>query len=178
MANEAQEETPDAAVNNTGEAQAPAPDTQAGNTEATNPKFSQADLDRLIAKAKKDERTRLERQVQDAQLSETERLKAELEARKAEVRSLKTEGALLNAIKTAGGDDPEVISAWIQSKLTIEFDDEDKISNLKDLLSEARERIPTRFPRRPGSANGGDGKPTGIGADMNSLIRRAAGRIP
>jgi hypothetical protein len=180
MANEAPENTPDAAANNTDEAQAPAnPETQTGKPEAaTDAKFSQADLDRLIAKAKRDEKARLEKQVSDAQLSETERLKAELEARKAEVRSLKTEGALNAAIKAAGGDDPEVIQAWIQSKLTVEFDDDDKISNLKELLSEARERIPSRFPRRPGSANGGDGKPSGIGADMNSLIRRAAGRLP
>jgi hypothetical protein len=177
MADEAQD-TPDAAVNNTDEAQSPESHTQTGKPEDGAPKFTQADLDRLIAKAKRDEKAKLERQVSDAQLSETERLKAELEARKAEVRGLKTEGALLAAIKAAGGDDPEVISAWIQSKLTIEFSDDDKISNLKDLLSEARERIPTRFPKRPGSANGGDGKPAGIGTDMNALIRRAAGRIP
>lgn len=177
MADETQE-TPDAAENNTDETQAPDSQTQTGKAEDSAAKFSQADLDRLIAKAKRDEKAKLEKQVNDAQLSETQRLKAELAEHKAELRSLKTEGSLLAAIKAAGGDDPEVISAWIQSKLTIEYSDEGQISNLKELLSDARERIPTRFPKRPGSANGGDGKPAGIGQDMNALIRRAAGRIP
>lgn len=175
MADEDQK-TPDEAENNTDETQKPESETQSGNSE--DAKFSQADLDKLLAKVRREERTKLEKQVNDAKLSETERLKAEVSAHKAELRSLKTEGTLLQAIKAAGGDDPEVISAWIQAKLKIEFTDDDQISNIKDLLSEARERIPTRFPKRPGSANGGDGKPTGIGTDMNSLIRRAAGRIP
>ena len=176
MADEVQN-TPDAESNNTEETQKPdSTETQTGKP--GDAKFTQADLDKLAAKIRREEKAKLEKQVNDAQLTEHERLKAENERVKAELRSHKTKETLSQAIKAAGGDDPEVISAWIRSELAVEFSEDDKISNLKDLISEARDRIPSQFPKRPGSANGGDGKPAGIGQDMNSLIRRAAGRIP
>lgn len=178
MADEAQN-TPDGEVKHTDETPKPDSDPEIQSGKPGDAKFfSQAELDRLISKAKRDERAKLEKQVNDAQLTETERLKSERDLFKAELRSLKVADTLSQAIKAAGGDDPEVISAWIASKLTVEFTDDDKISNLKELISEARERIPSRFPKRPGSANGGEGKGGSIGSDMNSLIRRAAGRLP
>ena len=139
-------------------------------------KFSQSDLDRLLAKTRREERAKFDKQINDAQLSENERLKTDLAKVQLELRNRDAEETLVRAVKSAGGDDPETIVGWIRSRLSLEFAEDGKISNIRELLQEAKDRIPARFPKRSGSANGGDGKSSSVGQSMNDLIRQASGR--
>lgn len=172
----AQTTTSDETAQNTGAETEDTSGTRTGSTEDRT--YTQADLDRLIAKTKREEKTRYERQIATAQLSEVERLKGENQSLKSTLRSREAERAVFDAVRGAGADDPEVVTAWIQAKLDLQYDDDGRITNLKEVISEARSRIPTRFPKRPGSANGGEGKSgaQSVNQSINDMIRRAAGR--
>lgn len=139
--------------------------------------YSQADLDRLMAKVRREEKAKLEKQLAQAQLSETEKLRAENEGLKASIRAAAAERQLLDAVTRSGADDPDAVVGWIQAKVSVEYDDDGKISNLRDIIAESKERLPNRFPKRPGSGNGGDGgHGAHAGLSMNDIIRRAANR--
>jgi hypothetical protein len=59
----------------------------------------------------------------------------------------------------------------------LEFDDEGKVTNFKDVLAVAKSEAGEFFrPVGVGSADGGKGGNGVVGADMNSIIRAAAGR--
>lgn len=57
-----------------------------------------------------------------------------------------------------------------------QFDDDGKVTNLKELIADAKRDAPELFGIATGSIDGGAGNGATLGADMNSLIRRAAGR--
>lgn len=170
--------TPDGAVNNTeAEATGEQPTGSETQTDAGSGRsYSQADLDRVTAKVRREEKAKLEKQLAQAQLSETEKLRTENESLKASIRAQAAERHLLDAVKHAGADDPDAVVGWIQAKVALEFDEDGKIANLRDVITESKERLPNRFPKRPGSGNGGEGGHSAHGLSMNDIIRRAANR--
>lgn len=165
-------------INTAGEAAGEQPTESETQSEQGNGRsYSQADLDRLTAKVRREEKAKLEKQLSQAQMGETERLKAENESLKASIRARDAERQLVDAVTKAGADDPDAVVGWIQAKTSLEFDDDGKIANLRDVIAESKERLPNRFPKRPGSGNGGDGGHNAhAGVSMNDIIRRAANR--
>lgn len=57
-----------------------------------------------------------------------------------------------------------------------EFDDDGKVTNLKELIAEAKRDAPELFGAPASSVDAGAGGNGAVGASMNDLIRRAAGR--
>ena len=153
--------------------------TQAGTAEEKLPKtFTQAEVDRLIGRAKKDQKESFEKQIKQAEQSETERLKAEKAELETKLRSRDAEDSILAAATKAGAANPKAVVRLAHS-IGIEFDDKGKVSNLKDLIDEAKEIAPEFFPKRPGKADGAEGTANGsasVGQSMNYWIRQAAGR--
>jgi hypothetical protein len=175
----ANQNTPDGAVNNTeAEAAGEQPTGSETQTESgAGRSYSQADLDRVTAKVRREEKAKLEKQIAQATLSETEKLRAENESLKQSIRAQAAERQLVDAITRAGADDPDAVVGWIQAKVSVEYDDDGKIANLRDVIAESKERLPNRFPKRPGSGNGGEGGHSShAGISMNDIIRRAANR--
>lgn len=175
MAQESSNQTmPEEAVNNTEGSTATPTDTQA----ASEAKFSQSDLDRFASRIRSEEKKKFEKQLSDAQLSENEKLKSDYKQLELKLRMRDAQEALITAARQAGSDDAETVAGWIKGQLDLEFSDDGRVSNLKDLIAQAKELIPARFPKRPGSANGGEGKSSSIGETFNDMIRRASGRVP
>jgi hypothetical protein len=58
-----------------------------------------------------------------------------------------------------------------------QYDDDGKVTNLKELVTQAKGEAPELFGSTAGSADGGAGAQSqNGGGDMNAQIRRAAGR--
>ncbi len=149
--------------------------TQAGTTEDKPKTFTQADIDRAAVAARRDEKARLEKQIKQAELSEAEKLKAENAELQTKLRSRDAEDSIVAA---CGKDcvNPKAVVRLAHS-IGLEFDKDGKLTNLKDLIAEAKDIAPELFPKRPGPANGGDGNGTSpVGQSMNDVIRQAAGR--
>lgn len=115
--------------------------------------------------------------------------KSEEEQREAALKSLQTEAerwktrALESAAKVAVSDaaakanaiEPAAIFALVSRDL--DYDDDGQPTNVADVIAHARNAYPGLFRAAAGSGDGGKG---GTGADtndMNTLIRRHAGRI-
>jgi hypothetical protein len=142
-------------------------------------------LQRELAEARREaakHRTDL-RKLTDAQLSETERLQrrvAELEAEREQVLAREKDRAVrlapLEAAAKLGFRDPD-LAVRLLDPTAVELKDDGTPRNVERLLAEVLARSP--YLGRPGAAAdfGGGQRGTGpAGTDMNSLIRRAAGR--
>lgn len=182
----AEQTTSDATAQNTGSAaaeikQEPSGTTQTGTTEDAKDKpktFTQADVDRLIARTKKEEKAKLDDQIKKAELTETEQLKTEKAELEQKLRSRDAGDAIEEAARKANSANPKAVVRLAQA-IGLEFDKDGKLVNLKDLITEAKEIAPELFPARPGPANGADGnsgKESSVGHSMNDVIRQAAGR--
>lgn len=69
---------------------------------------------------------------------------------------------------------PKAVFKYIKDDL--EYDDEGKVTNFKDVLSRAKAEAPELFIPVTGSVNAGAGGHSAVGVDMNRELRRAAGR--
>jgi hypothetical protein len=142
-------------------------------------------LQRELAEARREaakHRTDL-RKVTDAQLSESERLQrrvTELEAEREAIASRDRERAIrlaaLEAAARLGFRDPDLAVRLVDPS-AVDLSDDGTPKNVERLLAEVIARSP--YLGRPGASAdfGGGQRGTGpSGTDMNSLIRRAAGR--
>jgi hypothetical protein len=142
-------------------------------------------LQRELAEARREaakHRTDL-RKVTDAQLSETERLSrrvTELEAEREQVLAREKERAIryaaLEAASKLGFRDPDLAIRLIDPA-AVETKDDGTPKNIERLLADVLTRSP--YLGRSGIApdfGGGQRGASAAGTDMNSLIRRAAGR--
>jgi hypothetical protein len=143
-------------------------------------------LQRELAEARREaakHRTDL-RKVTDAQLSETERLQrrvTELEAEREELgkreRERSVRFAALEAAARLGFRDPELAVRLIDRD-AVEVRDDGTPKNVERLLADLLGKAPY-LGRTGGTADFGGGNRGAVppGSDMNSLIRRAAGRL-
>lgn len=142
-------------------------------------------LQRELAEARREaakHRTEL-RRVTDAQLTETERLQrrvTELEAEREQVLARERDRALryaaLEAASKLGFRDPDLAVRLVDPS-AVETREDGTPRNVERLLADVLARSP--YLGRSGVApdfGGGQRGATAAGSDMNSLIRRAAGR--
>jgi len=157
----------------------------AGTTDQPTSTVDVAVLQRELAEARREaakHRTDLWK-VTDAQLSESERLQrrvTELEQERQEAQARDRDRAIrLSALEAAarlGFRDPDLAVRLIDPS-AVEVRDDGTPRNVERLLSEVLARSP--YLARPGASAdfGGGNRGAGpAGTDMNSLIRRAAGR--
>jgi hypothetical protein len=157
----------------------------AGTTDQPTSTVDVAVLQRELAEARREaakHRTDL-RRVTDAQLSETERLQrrvTELEAEREQVlareRGRSIRYAAIDAASKLGFRDPDLAIRLIDPA-SVETKDDGTPKNVERLLADVLARSP--YLGRSGVApdfGGGQRGATASGTDMNSLIRRAAGR--
>jgi len=146
--------------------------------------FTQADVDRIV-------RERLQREVKKGIREELKKLSGDGDDKdKPTVESIARERDTLlreNRIYKAADE----VEAYVSDKnikvrnmrgllkfirSDYQFDDDGKVANLKELIAEAKRDAPELFGVNAGSADGGAGNGYPVGADMNTLIRQAAGR--
>jgi hypothetical protein len=157
----------------------------AGTTDPISTTVDVAVLQRELAEARREaakHRTDL-RRVTDAQLSEAERLQrrvTELEAEREQVLAREKDRAIryaaLEAAAKLGFRDPDLAIRLIDPS-AVETKDDGTPKNVERLLADVLARSP--YLGRTGVASdfgGGQRGASASGTDMNSLIRRAAGR--
>ncbi len=139
--------------------------TMAESTETTTPEtqsdksYSKAELDAALKKAQKD----WDKQVKDAEakakLSEEERTKAEMAELRNQIRerdardAVRTEAARLNV------KNPQMVYRLVKDEL--EFSDDGKVSNLKDVIDSAKLEFPEIFDNKPTETIDGGRKDNG-----------------
>lgn len=149
-------------------------DDKTTETEGTDnePKITltQKALDDMIEKRLKREREKAEK---DAKLSETDRLKQELEEQKAALRSRDARDAFVGKLGLSGEVGQRVYRAFADE---LDIDDKGKITNLDDVVKQAKAAFPQLFQeQKKGSGDGGKGGSgggSGGAGTMNDLIRR------
>ena len=174
--------TPDAAQNTelsaTPDPKATTP-SQGGITDDKPKSFSQDDLDRLLAKTRREEKAKYEKELDNATKSEVERLKADLADRDAKLSERETKDEVTSFLQKSGCRRPE--AAFLLVKSSISRGRDGKIEDIKALLAEAKQLAPEFFDdskTRPGSADAGpkgDGGTKSVGQAFNDAIRNAAG---
>lgn len=139
------------------------PDTSTGQGEgAAQPKtFTQEEVNRLLAKERKDSEKKAADAEAKAKLSEDERMKAELAETRKQLAERDTRDFVQEQASTAGVKNPKLFYNAYKSEL--EFDSAGKVTNLKDVLAAAKTESPELFQaqqKQQGSADGGSGKQT------------------
>ena len=125
--------------------------------------FTQEDVNRLLAK----ERKETERK---AKMSEDERLKSDLEDARHQLRERDTRDAVQTEAAKLGAKNAGLIYKAVKDDLT--FDSSGKLENLKDVLTQAKKDFPELFGTNAaaGSADGGEkGQP--LPRSMNDWMR-------
>jgi hypothetical protein len=148
--------------------------------------------DDAAAKALRAERRRAEaaekrlKEIEDRDKSELEKAKERAEAAEklanettVRIRELTAKDVIRDAAIEAGGKRPAAIFELVKSKLA--YADDGSISNVKDVIAQAKKDVPELFGvsanGNAGQGNAGQGAAGGAPAnDMNALIRRAAGQ--
>lgn len=135
---------------------------------------SQADLDavikRRVDRALKDEKAK-------AELSETDRLKKDAEDARAEVkeRDLRDDFVAKSGLTVSAGQ-----RLFKMFRDDLDVDDNGKATNLDAVLKDAKKEFPTLFGKAgvidAGKGDGAAGNDKAAGGDMNSALRRMAGR--
>lgn len=96
----------------------------------------------------------------DAKLTEDQRKDAQLAELRKQLRDRDARDEVLKRAKAQGAKNPELIHKIVAADL--EFDDENAINNLDDLLKRAAKDFPDQFgpaaPTPEGGADGGEGK--------------------
>ncbi|MEK6281868.1 MAG: hypothetical protein AABN95_16060 [Acidobacteriota bacterium] len=132
---------------------------------------------REISKAEKKFKDAADKAQVDATKTETERLTGEISELKAQIRERDTRDAVLKAVqdKKFAARNPQAVYRLIKDELDIT--DTGKIKNLDEVLTQAKADYPELFGQKPsGSANGGEGANQTPAFDMNTQLRRMAGR--
>lgn len=145
------------------------------------------DKENLQLRRERDEFAKKLQVLEDAKLSETERLTKELAALKdqqatwlVEKRERDTRDAVIEAASDdkVGARNPRAIYRLIRDDL--EFDESGKVRNLDEALKKAKAEYPELFGKATGAAgsvNGGAGGRNGAPpTDMNALIRQSLRR--
>lgn len=123
------------------------------------------------------------KEIEDAKLSESERLtneNAELKRQMGELekrfKTTTTRGALTSAAGKAGAVHSDAVAKLIELD-SVEYDASGEPTNIDKLIADAKKAWPTFFRVAGGSADGGSGgNGTPPPGGMNALIRQAAGR--
>ena len=143
----------------TGTDQGTQPAQTAGTTTATgaaDKSFTQADIDAAIAKAQKDWDKKVKDAEAKAKLSEDERLKAEADELRGQLRERDARDTVRAEAEKLGVKNPAMVYRLVKDEL--EFDEKGKISNLKDVLAGAQSEFPELFSNKPqGSIDAGAG---------------------
>ncbi len=153
--------------------------SQGGSADDKSKTFTQDDLDRLLAKTRREEKAKYEKELENANKSELERLKADLAERDAKLAERETKDEVTSFLQKSGCKRPE--AAFLLVKSSISRGKDGKIEDLKGLLAEAKQLAPEFFDdtkTRPGSADAGskgEGGTKSVGQKFNDAIREAAG---
>lgn len=134
-------------------------DTQTAKTEdgQTAKTFTQDDLNRLLAKEKRDWEKKVKDAEEKAKLSEDERTKAELSQLKAQLADRDKRDAAFEAASKAGVKNTKLFYSAYGSELIT--DASGKITNLAEILADAKAESPELFTAHvEGTADGGQGK--------------------
>jgi hypothetical protein len=148
--------------------------------------------DDAAAKALRAERRRAEaaekrlKEIEDRDKSELQKAQERAEAAEklanettVRIRELAAKDVIRDAAIEAGGKRPAAIFELVKGKLV--YGDDGSISNVKDVIAQAKKDVPELFGisgnGNAGQGNAGQGAAGGAPAtDMNALIRRAAGQ--
>jgi hypothetical protein len=173
--------TSDGDGKNTGAGEAGDTQSSKSQDEATSKQtdktFTQADLDKFAQKVRAEEKRKFEKELKDAQLSESERATKRVQELEREIRLRDARQEIAEAARKAGATNGEAVFILARGENVLEFDDKTgKVTNLRDVIEYARDKVPELFPKRPGSGNGGEGQAGSFSQNMNDLIRRSAGR--
>lgn len=181
-----EETTPDAAQNTdssaTDDAQQNKDTTpsQGGAADEKPKTFTQDDLDRLLAKTRREEKAKYEKDLANASKSEVERLQTEAADLKAKLAERETKDEVTAFLRKNGCKRPE--AAFLLVKGNITRDKDGKLEDTKALLAEAKQLAPEFFAeesKRPGGADAGakgGGETKSVGQAFNDAIRLAAGK--
>lgn len=132
--------------------------------------FTQDEVNSLLAKERKTAEKKAAEAEAKAKLSDDERLTAELAETRAALRERDTRDACLVQAEAAGVRNPRLF--YNAYKSAIETDKNGAITNLKDVLAEAKRDAPELFGAPPaGSADGGTGKTLDKKITMNDWLR-------
>jgi hypothetical protein len=119
--------------------------------------FTQDDLNRLLAKEKRDWEKKVKDAEEKAKLSEDERTKAELEDARKQLADRDKRDAAQDAATKAGVKNAKLFYSAYGSEL--ETDAKGNITNFADVLATAKAEAPELFITAvQGSADGGEGK--------------------
>lgn len=135
---------------------------------------SQADLDKIIQK--RVDRA-LKKSEDEAKLSKEQLLEKERDDAKAEVRErdLKDDFELASGLEKA-----KATRLFKMYRDDMDVDDKGKVTNMKDVVKQAKADFPEMFQTVKGKGDGGGGSGDGSGkvadGDMNSTLRKMAGR--
>lgn len=145
---------------------------KSGDNKQTAKTFTQDELDAIVEKRLSRERAK---DKANAELTETERLKKERDDALGKAAESEIKDRFITGSKIEYAHASKLFKYYRDD---IETDDKGKITNLTEILKTAKEDFPAFFPAKvAGKADGGggsgEGKTTG---DMNSMIRRRAGR--
>lgn len=143
----------------------PANDAGEGDAGKPAPKtFTQDEVNRLLAK----DRREFEKKVRDAEekakLSEQERLQKEADDLRSQIKERDARDAVQSDAAKLGSSNPAAVYKLVKDDL--EFDDKGQIKNLNEVLAEAKDLYPQLFgtvkpdgaPPDAGEGKNGDGK--------------------
>lgn len=125
--------------------------------------YTQADIDRAIAKAVKDAEKKAAEAEAKAKLSEDEKLKAENEELRNSIRMRDARDAVGEALQKAGAKSPALLFKSVQDQL--EFDDKGKLANLDTLVADLAKDFPEQF----GTPKPEDGIDAGAGQGQKGI---------
>lgn len=155
------------------EARQDAEDSGATEEEERGTKGLRKALDRL-KQENREYRDKL-REIQDKDKSQSELIAEERDDLKADNERLRTYVRRAHFIEDIGLPRPRLAWAALQDlSIDVEFNEDEKTSNLPEVRKALRREFPEEFGDR--SVNGGETGQGPVGDDMNSRIRAAAGR--
>lgn len=144
--------------------------------------FTQADVDRIVSeRIKKGVKAELKKIIGEGEPAKIEDVQRQLSESQAELRTFRARDEIHDFIADPANKlavRPENFRAIEKLVLAdLEFDEAGKPSNLAATVEAVKKLAPALFSNSPGSINAGEGKGSPVsGFDMNSMIRRAAGR--
>lgn len=126
------------------------PETKdAGTKTAEDKSFTQADLDRELAKQKKELEKAAQKEKERADLSEAEKKQAELDDLRTQLRMRDAKDDVVAALEKEGAR--STLLMWNAIKGDLEFDDAGKLTNLTTLIKDLKADYADQF---------GEAKPT------------------
>jgi hypothetical protein len=138
---------------------APTPEPTPEPAPADGKTFTQDDINRLLAKEKREWEKKVKDAEEKAKLSEDERTKAELTEAKQQLAERDKRDAAADLAAKAGVKNTRLFYSAYGSEL--ELDAKGNISNFNEVLASAKADSPELFMKAsPGSADGGQGNDT------------------